>query len=181
MTTRSIRRSLLSVSAAGIKRLRPKMRAIACLLIMAVCGCMRADRFATPTAKNSVPRDLWIEYSEPGGVDFRLQHFTPDRNPTGRIVTGYVINWRRDENAKWHDVEVTPEEWIRFRQALKDAGCEKLPDRGFDPNAVKAFWSIQIVYPDVTIRASAADVPSLQSDFAPIRKAVRELTAGAIK
>lgn len=157
------------------------MRAIACLLIMVVCGCMRTDRFAAPTAKNAVPSDLWIEYSEREGVDFRLQHFTPDRNPTGRVVTGYVLNRRYDDNAKWHDVEVTPEAWIRFRQALKDAGCEKLPDQGFDPNAVKAFWSIQIVYPDLTISASEADVSSLQSDFAPIRKAVRELTAGAIK
>jgi len=156
------------------------MKRFLCLVVAFLCGCTRADHFAAPTAQNSVPTTLWIEYSQQEGVDFRLQHFTADRDPSGRVITAYFLNWRFDASGEWHELSIPTESWVRFRQSLREAQCDKWTSRTFRDASAKAFWRIQIVYPDVTIEAAEADVPSLQRDFEPVRMAVRELTAGRI-
>jgi hypothetical protein len=149
------------------------------LLLLSDSAC--ADPFeAAPTVENSVPRGVWIEYCESDGNAFRLvRRVSLCENP-GRIDTRYSLNWQFDENAEEKDIEIPPAAWVRFREALRKLRCDTWTEQKFDDQKVKTFWRLSIGYPDVEIRAAAAETVTLRRDFEPIRMAIRELTEGVV-
>ncbi len=132
---------------------------------------------AEPTAENSVPVSARIEYCESDGNAFRLERNYRYRGPA---VTSYGLNWQFDENAEEKEIEISAAAWIRFREALKKAGCDRWVEQKFDDQKVKTFWTLRVDYIDVKIQAAAPDSLTLRQDFAPIRKAIYDLTGGKV-
>jgi hypothetical protein len=152
------------------------MRPLVVILILLVCSCTRIRSInVAATEKNSVPVSVWAEYCARDGDDFRFER---SWSIDAGVTTRYWLNWHYDPDPKTAPLEISTADWIRFREALRDAGCDRWPEEKFDRTTAPAFWILHVEYPDVTIRAASLNMASMEKDFTPAKKALHELTHG---
>ena len=136
-----------------------------------------------PTAQNSVPVSMEIHFFSSAGKEFRLYRaegfITRDGICRQETVTRYEIDHSFDENAKEVELSVSGDDWMRFRQALRDVGFEKMKKRTSEAIPIEtAAWSVRLKYPDVEIDVQEANSPDFEVRFAKLRNAIFALTKG---
>jgi len=133
------------------------------------------------TAKNSVPVSMDIHFISNEGKEFHLYRnkgfFTENGVCKFRTVTRYEIDHSFDVHAKEVTIEVTTDDWIRFRRALRGVGFEKMKSPTDEDVPIKtSIWTVIIKYPDGEIAAQEANAPGMEGRFAALRKAIAALT-----
>ena len=153
------------------------MKATALFVILILGGCLpRSQNMQGPAVAEVIPLALWVDYSEGEGADYRLQHAKD--LCVGETITQYTVNWRFDPEAKYQQIDISRNDWARFRESLINIRTESWKDQNFDESKAERFWTFYVEYPDRVIRGSSADSATTISDFAAMRLALHELTGG---